>query len=466
MTVALNPTAMRAVLQRILFRSSARQSASPKITACTIQRIKHKPGRYCQVGYRIEVISAPHCTSQVHLLSARVYPPGVSTDRYRKAVRQPLVPASLREPVFHFPELDMVLWVFPNDRKLERLPAFIDPQTLTASVLPVLLRSHFGNDWRIEKLNQRIAHYTPEYTCMQRLELLLRREPENSGKEGPKQMPLVIYGKTYATALEAAQCYINMLWLWESESRRLGRFRMAMPLGFHAETQSQWQLGLQGDPLIALPLSTPALVNRFFPAAACVAALHAIPLRIHQTTSLHALLQQLEIVRERVAVTCPEARTAICRLTGMLLQRAAHLPSAPPVLLHGDLHLKNFILAHDQVYLIDLDNLTRGPAAQDLGSFAAALMYRGLIENIDMRRVDRLNTVFVRTYMRHRPAGVTPFEIQWYTAAMLVVERIYRCLSRLKAGRLAIVPALIQQAERVLSSAECSASGANNGITG
>jgi aminoglycoside phosphotransferase (APT) family kinase protein len=58
------------------------------------------------------------------------------------------------------------------------------------------------------------------------------------------------------------------------------------------------------------------------------------------------------------------------------------LPEGPfgPVdrLRHGDLHDKNILLSSDRVALLDLDSLSRGDPAEDLGNLAAHLVLRAL----------------------------------------------------------------------------------------
>ena len=58
-------------------------------------------------------------------------------------------------------------------------------------------------------------------------------------------------------------------------------------------------------------------------------------------------------------------------------------------LLHGDVHLKNGLLAGDQVHLVDLDQCARGHPAADIGSLLAALRHRRLIGGLTADRAGR-----------------------------------------------------------------------------
>ncbi|MFQ5632409.1 MAG: hypothetical protein ACE5I1_26875, partial [bacterium] len=139
MATALDPKAMRKIFQRRIIsppQVGVVVEAYHEIRECKITRIKHKAGKYCQVCYRLTVFDAAQNVERRHILTARVFKKGTSISRYQKAQRQKLVATALNEPVYHLPELDMVIWVFPNDRKLEKMPLFADERFLRTRVLP------------------------------------------------------------------------------------------------------------------------------------------------------------------------------------------------------------------------------------------------------------------------------------------------------------------------------------------
>ena len=103
----------------------------------------------------------------------------------------------------------------------------------------------------------------------------------------------------------------------------------------------------------------------------------------------------------------------------------------------------------ERVALIDLDNIAIGPPLHDIGSFVASLLYRNKLAGNEGAMADRNIAAFVAAYRACVPWRVGEAELNWYTAAALINERAFRCLSRLKEGRLELVDRLIDLADRI-----------------
>src|SRR5439155_21308149 len=90
-------------------------------------------------------------------------------------------------------------------------------------------------------------------------------------------------------------------------------------------------------------------------------------------------------------------------------------PPHRPVYLHGDMHTGNGILAGSSVGLIDLDKVSLGPAAIDLGRLLCLLRYTrlgGLLTAADERaRVASL----LAGYAGRRPLP-SSHALRWYAA--------------------------------------------------
>ena len=136
----LDARAMSAVLGRCL----AAGSAPIDITACEVERVKYRPGRNCLVGYRLELRDPSTGASREQRLCAGIYAHEAAQARYAAALgHAPAmsagVPAvSLIEP------LDMVVWVFPHERKLGALPAMTDGERLRETLLPPVVAARWG----------------------------------------------------------------------------------------------------------------------------------------------------------------------------------------------------------------------------------------------------------------------------------------------------------------------------------
>jgi aminoglycoside phosphotransferase (APT) family kinase protein len=144
----------------------------------------------------------------------------------------------------------------------------------------------------------------------------------------------------------------------------------------------------------------------------------------------------------------PSAGEKLSSLFDLLAASAGRIGARPVAMLHGDLHMKNFLVAGDRVALIDLDNLCRGDPLQDAGSFVAALYYQGLLEGRPSHLIERTAQQFIESYRMNAGVGIAEPALDWYTAAALIYERAYRCVTRLKAIRLEILDDIIELASR------------------
>src|SRR5690606_19610563 len=115
----------------------------------------------------------------------------------------------------------------------------------------------------------------------------------------------------------------------------------------------------------------------------------------------------------------------VASVVDRLLHLAAQLEQQPVVLVHGDLHLKNFFVDGNQIALIDLDDLRLGSPWQDIGSFMAALHYRGLLAGTSTTETER--------------------------AAALVDGGGFRAVTRLQGSRLGVLDALLVRAGQIIA---------------
>ena len=106
-----------------------------------------------------------------------------------------------------------------------------------------------------------------------------------------------------------------------------------------------------------------------------------------------------------------------------------------PVWLHGDVHLKNAIIAGTRIALIDFEDVAIGSPAADLASFLAELRYQHLVGAISTAQEHAASDAFLRGYasVRLLPDGTV---LSWYFAAALLVERALGAVNRFRPAGL------------------------------
>jgi len=371
------------------------------------------------------------------LLYLLAYPEGESLNRFLKAEQQN-AGAETGGGVFHLPELESVVRVFPNDRKLTELAKLTDFNYLRNEALPAVVTKGFGEEWKIAGLNIELVQYAAERACTVRADLELRSQL--TGKTNQQ----VIFGKTYC-ADEGSNAWQLLSGLWQSEARQSGRLLIPRPLAYQPEIKTIWQSGLAGVTLNEFDCASaefPALLEK---AGDAVAALHQSPIQTAPHISHSDLISKLEAAEKLIGSVAPSLRSKLHNLIIRLADAPAKFGSRPPVTLHGDLHLKNLFVSGNRVALIDLDNVALGDPLLDVGSFVAGLQYREILEGNSFREsIAR----FVKAYRARAGWEVSEFALRWHTAAALVYERAYRCITRLKPGRLEVLDEIIDLADQ------------------
>ena len=358
--------------------------APQEVAGCAIERVKYRPGRSALVLYRLSVEeSTPEA-----LVYATVYPAGIA------------------------------LRAFPDDRKLPGLRLLADPARVRAEVLPQAL------DCTVTRVS-----YFPEHAYTARIAVRLDGNRECS-----------LYAKTQSTP-RGERTFALLQDLHEKN------LRCARPLLYHAASATLVQEAVPGSTAESL-----AVQGRFSGALAArvgagVAALHGAKLDGLANLDAGSCLTRLHEVVRVLGAVMPQAAARAGEVVGQLEKR----PPPPistwdtPATLHGDLHLNNILIDAGRVTLVDLDDLCRGPAELELGSFVAALAYRAALHG---DRAMHLETVehFLAGYAEHAPRPVCVEHVHWYAAAALIHERAWRCLTSLKPGRLAVIDEIITRA--------------------
>lgn len=439
LALAQDRSAMRDIFQKRLFDPDSGKTIF-QIKDCQILQIRYKPRKNCLICYRLTIHDPLANQDGVQLLYARIFEKGGSLSRFIKAQTQPLTTPKYGRPLYYILELEMVVWAFPNDRKLHGLSRIIDPLCLKEEILPDVIWANFGHGWKISGLTHEVVHYVAEHTCTIRVDLELQNTQTGKG------ISHVLYGKTYYNE-EGAETYRVMLQLWKTN--RNGQLGMARPLGYEPRFKTLWQLGLKGSTLLEEDMNSPLFLTLLREAASNIAALHRSTASCSRSVEVKDLLTKLREVELVLSTAKPSFRQTLNSLIARLILQSEHLEPRAIALLHGDLHLQNFLVDSGKIALIDMDNTCKGNPLQDIGSFIANLKYMGILNGISDPVIRQMSEVFIGEYEKNVPWTVPRSVLDWHISMALINERAFRCLTRLKAGRLDILGNIIDLANKV-----------------
>ena len=396
------------------------------VTRAYVKRAKYKP-------YSKALLSAvAECADgQNRVVALRLLPPEQVSAQYERAIRKSHAPQLIAE----MPLLGAVGWAFPDDYRLPNLFRLFDREWLADVVVPDLIDA-MGRGASILGWTSELVQYAPEQSCTVRLTI-------DHARTAGKATRATFYGKHLA-ADEGADA-----------NGVLAAIRDASPSAFdiapivlrYPEHRIQWQASAAGDAVAAKDLlaSDGTLLAR---AARAVAQLHQIPVSSPPDSDL----VDIDRLERRLAVADCMPRHAREDITGIVAQLRTTEPATSLVgrLCHGDLHPKNIFATEDRITLIDFDAARVGPAEYDVASFAAALIYHGAHAGLIDAEIWRVIDRWVSAY-RNAGGSLDQDRLNWLTTYCLLDERLYRCLTRLKAGRRETAERLVGLASRFAS---------------
>ena len=150
---------------------------------------------------------------------------------------------------------------------------------------------------------------------------------------------------------------------------------------------------------------------------------------------------------ERIAPVMPEHAEGLARITARLERLCTG--SLPLRLSHGDLHPANLLWDGASFALIDLDTCALAPPALDQGGLAASLAAKAIQLGWETRHIGLLIDVLAIAF---KDEGAPQFD--WFVAASLIGERLYRSATRLKSADPAARLTLLKLAENRLDRLE------------
>ncbi len=346
---------------------------------------------------------------QTQIVYARAHLNGDSAHEFAETKKRPLYPTPLGT-VWHLPEQDITLWIFPNDPQLPHLPDVIAPERLRHHLPYAHLPPGFNTPSSISRIDTQIVHYYPEQRCTTRYQL----HNQQTGKTA------VLYGKTGKND-HTRTIYNRLQTLWTHSQQHRLPFLVPRPLAYHAAIHTIWLAPVTGYPLhqCLTPQNAPFWLSAV---ANSLAALH----RLSLSTNLHhtpaSLLTEVQHKSDKLVFAYPHLQPTIQQLLNRL---AMCLPyTAVPRLLHGDFHLRQLKVHNGQLVFFDFDEFAQGNPLQDVASFIVDLCLSEypLADALDMANC------FYRAYRLYAPDPITDEHFLWYVQYQFLTKayRFYR----------------------------------------
>ena len=419
LTVAGDPARMLEVFRAHL---TALPGKDPQILDCRPFRFRcRQSSKRCVLQYTLRVLEASTGRQWDQWVTGILYSDAGEGRRLWEALREGDGVAEIPEPwrcfrpVGFIPELDMVVEVFPFDRRLPQLGQVLNGAT--RDLEPLLLSRLEGGRWRAGAGAIEPARYRTELGAVFRYALPAREE--GSGRE----RALGCYVKVYRNDQGRATYEFLRSW-WEGHRGQERGYTLVRPLAYWSELRTLVLEEVEGTSLRETLLTEADPSGAVRAAARAVAAFNQDPLPIarHYSSTHHG--KDLKLAASLVQWACPEKRAKIGGVSAVVAQG---LSDVPPATIHRDLTPEHVLLSGGRVTFVDTDSVSLGDPVRD-----PALMFAHMVGTLSMNAVapERALAIagtFVEEYFAQVPSSWRPrFRLHCAGALIEVAAGVFR----------------------------------------
>jgi thiamine kinase-like enzyme len=396
------------------------------ITACLVLNTHHKQyfkeasqiKSFVATAYELTLCNSVTKATRKQLVYTKQYKHGYSPTAFTE----------LASPLFgvaplHLEDLDMIVWLFPNDPALPHLFEAVD-WTLVKKHLPLLFQN--ADDVRVKV---EIVNYRPEIRCTAWYEV----------RDKSLEKPFNLFGKTYADD-RYKDIYHRLMWMW-NYTRGANAFLMPPLAGYSNEIKTFWQYELEGRPLLGVinPSNYQTLLEQIAQRLDFLNRCE-VPCPVRETNA-----EQLKEVTKKIKklkLVFPHLQARLEILQCSLEKTLSSLEPAPQWVVHGDFHLRQMLLHQDQIVLFDFDECSLGDPVEDVAHFIADLY----IYSFDKPFIETMSQVFLEAYAKYSNWSVPLKRLAWHLQIQFI-NRAYRSYLQQKPDLTTLVESYILLAE-------------------
>ena len=267
---------------------------------------------------------------------------------------------------FHDESSGVVGLPFPNDPEIPELRRIYEPDRFRRLALDFLV-DHPTEKWRLQRSLTRfqLLAYKPGRRAVLRAKLKFRHLEEDLKERVRLHLKVENKGNAGQSIRQAKEI---------SRATSICKsFRTPRFLGAAANGclyGHEWNFGSHVD----LTRSDISVILEAIGTA--IAELHALPLELRPLSPPQLMIDEVQIIKADLARLLPHHQAEIDVACDTAISAIPDLSLQPSSLLHGDLHLDQFLLDEDRPVLVDFDRAGRGYSCLDIGSLLEDLRSR------------------------------------------------------------------------------------------
>ncbi|MEC9477348.1 MAG: aminoglycoside phosphotransferase family protein [Planctomycetota bacterium] len=358
-------------------------------------------------------------------------------ERSRKAFEKEKTRRPLPSPdglvTFLDEESGVVGLPFPNDPEIPELRRIYEPDRFRRLALD-FIPDYSTDDWRLQRslTKFQLLAYKPGRRAVLKAKLKFRHLEEN--RKERVRVHLKIENKKHASrSIRQAQDISNATSICKSfrAPRFLGHASNGCLYGHEWNSGSQIDLTRSDLPLVLESIGK------------AISELHSLPLELRPLSPPQLLIDEVQTIKTDLNRLVPEYTNEVTATCDELAAALPDLSLQPSSLLHGDLHLDQFLLDEDRPVLVDFDRAGRGYSCLDIGSLLEDLRSRDVPESALTALVEKyqsvssspiaLNNLLIgqaMSLMRRASEPLRNLEPDWIEKLLSAVKRSQHCLDR------------------------------------
>jgi Phosphotransferase enzyme family len=387
------------------------------VESCSIKNKRHKPGKSFVLSYHLRLLDTQTGTRNEQVIGARLCKTGQGQQELQEERDKHFRNTGTASQVIYLPEIEVLLWIFPQDRKLIHLAQILDVGFLKRHLTEMLPMLGCEPVAQIYDVHTDVLQYLPERSCMIRY-LLTVKNPNNASSEHK-----IIYGKNYRD-----ECGAESFSIMQQLFPQLPK--CAIPLSYDSQLRTLWQSHLPGIPLEWQDLEANTALELLKNIAVYLAVFQDCQIQTAGYYGVKEIDEQLFDTVKAAKTKDKKLAIQVANLVNHLLSIRKELPWPTDIVfpLHQDLKFGNILINDNSVCLIDLDTVCLGDPLADIGSLITNFYRNGLHAGRDVAYVDTIVDLFLHHYEGSVTWEVDRKRLNWFIAAAFVHEVVRRIL--------------------------------------
>ncbi len=320
---------------------------------------------------------------------------------------------------------------FPNDPEIPELRRIYEPDRFRRLALE-LVQDRSSDQWRLQRslTKFRLLAYKPGRRAVLRAKLKFRHLTED------QKIRVRLHLKVEKKA--TAQMSIQQAQMISAATTDCKTFQTPQFLGAASNGSLFAHEWCDGKSIIT---SGENLTDVLRSLGVAVAEFHSLPLEINTHVPPQLMLDEVNLLASDLTRLIPECSSDIRTIADGLIGQIPILSSLPSSLLHGDLHLDQFLINKELPILVDFDRAGRGYSCLDIGSMLEDLRIRGVEEAASVS--------FVEGYQQQSDRQLVPQHIV-IGRVLAILRRASEPLRKLEMDWQAQLRASLSECQRLL----------------